>query len=197
MLTVIMEAYKGGPHTSTKMSPSLQNTIPAQGAKKKTPLISRSDDLQSIYLQQFKQYPLPLVPLPLKTPSQVCQLPQPLPPKYNPVLLLEEQVCQEEEVPQAEEEALLVEEEAHQEEEEVEETPCNPPLAMENPWACCPPYLKGIALKLRAFSENSPLTSSLTMTSQHSPHLSKESLLPSLASKDQRSIDGPSSNSNG
>ena len=196
MLTVITEAHKEEPHTSTKMSPSLQNTIPARGAKKKTPLTSRSDNLRSIYLQQFKRYPLPLVPLPLKTPSQVCQLPWPLLPKYNPVPLLEEQVHQEEEVLQAEEGAHLVEEEAHWE-EEVEETPCNPPLAMENPWACCPPYLRGITLKLRAFSENSPLTSSLTMTSQHSPHLSKELLSPSLASKDWRSINGPSSNSNG
>ena len=197
MLTVIMESYKGEPHTSTKTSPSLQSTIPTQEAKKKIPSMSKSDDLQSIYLQQFKQYLLPLVPLPLKTPSQICQSPWPLPPKYNLVPLLEEQVHQEEEVPQAEEGAHLVEEEAHQEEEEVEETPHNPPLVMENPWAHCPPYLKGIALKLRAFSESSPLTFLLTTMSQLSPHSSKELPLPLLASKDQRSINGPSNSSNG
>ena len=90
------------------------------------------------------------------------------------------------------------EEAEHQVEEEAEaETPRNPPLVMENPWACCPPYLKGITLKLRAFSESSPPISSLTTMSQLSLHSSKELPSPSLASKDQRSIDGPNSSSNG
>ena len=198
---VTTEAHKEEPRTSTKTFPSLQNTIPAQGAKKKTLLTSKSNDLQSIYLQQFKQYLLPLIPLPLKTPSLICRSPWPLLPRYNPVLLLEEQVHQEE-VPQVEEGEHLVEEEAHLEEEEEEEeeeaeTPCSLLLEMENPWACCPPYLKGIALKLRAFSKSFPLTSSSTMTSQHSPHSSKELPLPSLASKGQRSTDGPNNSSNG
>ena len=196
MLTVTMEAHKEEPHTSTKMFPSLQNTTPAQGVKKKTPSMSKSDNLQSIYLQQFKQYPLPLIPLPLKKPSQICRSPWPLLPRYNPVLLLKEQVHQEE-VPQVEEGEHLVEEEAHQEEEEEAETPCNPLLGMENPWAHCPPYLKGIALKLRAFSESSPPISLLTMMSQLSLHSSKELPLPLPASKDRRSIDGPSSSSSG
>ena len=64
-----------------------------------------------------------------------CRSPWPLPPKYNPVPFLEEQVHQEgEEVPQVEEE------EAHQAEVEEahleEEIPTNPPKEMENPWAC-------------------------------------------------------------
>ena len=106
---------------STKTSPSLQNIIPALEAKK-TPLTNRFDNLRLTYLQQFKQYPLPLVPLPQKTAFQLCRLPWPLPPRCNPVPLLEVQVHQEEEVAlQAEEEAHPVEEEAHQV-EEVEET---------------------------------------------------------------------------
>ena len=180
---------------STKMSPFLQNIIPVQGAKKKTPLMSKSNNLRLTYLQQFKQYPLPLVPLPLKTRPQLCRLPQPLLPKYNPVLLLEAQAHQGEEALQEEEEVHLAEEACPAEEEE--EIPHKPLLVMESPWACYPTYLREIAQKLRAFSENFPLTSLSTMTSQHSPHSSKESPLPSLASKDWRSIDGPSSSSNG
>ena len=164
-----METYKGEPHMNTKMSPSLQNTIPAQGAKKKIPLMSRSNDLQLTYLQQFRQYPLPLVLLPQKPASQLCQSPQPLPLKYNPVPFLKEQVHQEE---------------AHQEEEG--ETLLNQPLVMENPWACCPPYLKGITLKLRAFSESSLPISLLTMMSQHLPPSSKESPLPSHVLRDRK-----------
>ena len=172
---------------STKMSPSLQNTTPAQGAKKKTPSMSRSNDLQLTYLQQFKQYPLPIIPPPLKTASQVCQLPWPLPPKHNPIPSLEALVHQEEaeEVPQAEEEAHLVEEEAHQEEEE-EETLLNLLLVTENPWVHCPPYLKEITQKLRAFSESSPPISSLTTMSQHSPPSSNESPLHSHVLKGQK-----------
>ena len=117
--------------------------------------------------------------------------------QYNPVPLLEEQVHQEE-VPQAEEGVHPVEEEAHQEVEEVqEETLHNQLLVTENPWAHCPPYLKGIAPKLRAFCKSSPPTYLLTTMSQLLPHSSKESPSPSLASKDQRSTDGPSSSSNG
>ena len=148
MLTAIMEAHQEEPHTSTRMSPSLQNIIPALEVKKKTQSTSRSTNLWSIYLQQFKWYPLPLVPLPLKTASQLCQSPQPSQPKYNPILLLEEQVHLEEA------------EEAHQEEvEEVhqgEEMLTNPPREMENPWAHYQQSLKEIAQKLRASSENSP-----------------------------------------
>ena len=188
MLTAIMEARKGEPHTNTKMSPFSQNTTLAQGVKKKTPSMSRSDNLRSTYLQQFRRYPLPLVPL-LKTPSQLCQSPQPLQPKYNPILLLEEQVRQEEA------------EEAHQEEEEVahqeEEMPTNNPRGTENPWACYPPYLKEITQKLRAFSKSFPPISLLTMMSQHLPHSSRGSPSPSLASKDWKSIDGCSSSLSG
>ena len=182
---------------STKTFPSLQSTTPALEAKK-IPSMSRSDNLQLTYLHQFKQYPLPLVPLPQKPLSQLCRLPWPLPPRCNPVPLLEVQVHQEEEeeVLQAEEEVHPVEEEVRQAEEE-EETPCKPLLAMESPWVHYPPYLKEIAQKLRAFSESFPPISSLTMTSQLSPPSSKESPSPSLASKDQRSTDGPSSSSNG
>ena len=190
---------------SIKMSPSLQSIIPAQGAKKKIPSMSRFDDLRLTYLQQFKRYLLPLVPLPQKTASQLCQLQQPLLPRYNPVPLLEAQVHQEGEVLQEEEEEVHQEEEeeVHQEEEGVrpaeewEETPHKLLLATKSPWACYPPYLKEITQKLRAFSENSPPTSSLTMMSQPLPLSSKESLLPSLASKDPKSIDGPNNNSNG
>ena len=98
---------------NTKTSLSSLNITPAQGAKKKTQQMNKSAGLQSTYLQQFKWYPLPLIPLPQKTVSQLCRSPWPLPPKYNPVPLLEEQVHQgeEEEVPQAE--AHLVEVEVH------------------------------------------------------------------------------------
>ena len=196
MLTVTTEAHKEELRTSTKTSPSLQNITPALEAKK-TPSMSRSNNLRSTYLQQFKQYPLPLIPLPWKTLSQLCQSPQPLPPRCNPVLLLEVQVHQEEE------EDLWVEEEVHPVEEEVrqaeeeEETLHKLPSVTESPWAHYPPYLKEITQKLRAFSESFPPISSLTTMSQLSPHSLKES--PSLwpASKDQRSTDGPSSSSNG
>ena len=191
-----MEAHKEEPCTSTKTSPSLQNIIPVQGVKKKTPSMSKSDDLQLTYLQQFKQYPLPLIPLSLKTRPQPCRSPQPLLPKYNPVLLLEAQACQEEEALQEEEEVHPEEEEVRPAEEE-EEILHKLLLAMESPWAHYPPYLREIAQKLRAFSESFPLTSSSTMTSQHLPHSSKELPSPSLASKDWKSTDGPSSSSNG
>ena len=61
-------------------------------------------------------------------------MPWPLPPKYNPVPFLEEQVHQEgEEVPQAEAEEApqAEEEEAHPEEGIL----ANPLKEMENPWA--------------------------------------------------------------
>ena len=77
------------------------------------------------------------------------------------------------------------------------ETPCNLLSVMENPWVHCPPYLKGITLKLRAFSRSSPPISSLTMMSQLLLHSSKELPLPLPASKDWRSIDGPSNSSSG
>ena len=129
-----MEVHKEELPMSTRMSLSLQNIIPALEAKKKTQQMNRSADLRSIYLQQFKQYPLPLVPLPLKTASQLCRLPWPLQPKYNPVPHLEEQVCQEE-VEEVHQEEV---EEAHQEEVEEahqeEEIPTNLPKEMENLW---------------------------------------------------------------
>ena len=137
----------------------LQNIIPVLEAKKKTQSTSRSINLQSTYLQQFKQYPLPLIPLPQKTPLQLCQSPQPLQPKYNPVLLLEEQVHQEEahleEVEEVEEAHPGEVEEVHQEEEML----TNPLKEMENLWALYQWSLKEIAQKLRVSSENSPLTS--------------------------------------
>ena len=121
-----MGLNKEEPHTNTKTSPSLLSITPALEARKKTQQTSKSADLQLTYLQQFKRYPLPLIPLP-KTASQLCRLPQPLQLKYNPVLFLEEQVCQEEA------------EEAHQEEvvevHQEEEMPTNQPKEMENPWA--------------------------------------------------------------
>ena len=133
--------------------------------------MNRSVNLQSTYLQQFKQYPLPLIPLPLETASQLCRSPQPSQPKDNPVPLLEEQVHQEEACLEEAEEAHLEEaEEAHLEEaeeahpEEVEEVhqgeemPTNLLKEMENPWAHYQWSLKEIAQKLRASSENSPLT---------------------------------------
>ena len=67
-----MEAQQEKLPTSIKMSLSLQNITLALEMKKKTQQMSRSINLQSTYLQQFKQYPLPLVPLPLKTASQLC-----------------------------------------------------------------------------------------------------------------------------
>ena len=76
MLTVTMELPREEPQTSTKMSPSLQNVTPVQAVKKKTQPMNKSIDLQSTYLQQFKHYPLPLVPL--KQPIPTCQFPQPL-----------------------------------------------------------------------------------------------------------------------
>ena len=87
-------------------------------------------------------------------------------------------------------------EEACQVEEEGE-TPCKPLSVMENPWARYPPYLREIAQKLRAFSESFPPISSLTMMSQLLPPSLNELPLPSPASKDQRSTDGPNSSSNG
>ena len=153
-----MEVHKGELHMNTKMSLFSPNTIPALGAKKKTQQTSKSIDLQSTYLWQFKQYLLPLIPLPQKTISQLCWSPWPLPPKYNPVLFLEEQVHQGE----VEEAHLEEVEEAHPEEVEEahleEETPINPPKEMENPWVQYQQSLKEIAQKLRASSENSPLT---------------------------------------
>ena len=155
-----MEAHQEEPQMSTKMYPSLQNTTPALEAKKKTQQTSRSIDLQSTFLQQFKQYPLPLIPLPLKTASQLCQSPQPLPPKYNTIPLLEDQACQEEDCLEEVEEACQEVEEVPQEEEEVpqqEAAPTNQsPSQKENLWACYQQYLKEIAPKLRASSENSP-----------------------------------------
>ena len=71
MLTVTTEAHKGEPCTSTKMSPSSQSIIPAQEVKKKTPSTSRSDDLQLTYLQQFKQY---LLPLPTTTENSITNM---------------------------------------------------------------------------------------------------------------------------
>ena len=63
---------KEEPHTNTKMSPSLPSITPALEAKKKTQQTSKSTNLQLTYLWQFKQYPLPLVQLPLKKASQLC-----------------------------------------------------------------------------------------------------------------------------
>ena len=170
MLTAITEIHKEEPHTSTKTSPSLQNIILALEAKKKTQLMNRSADLWSIYLQQFKQYPLPLIPL--KTMLS-CQSPWPLPPKYNPIPLLEEQAHQEgeEEVPQAEAEEVHQEkeEEAHPEEGIL----TNLLKGMENPWAHYQQSLKEITQKLRASSKSSPPISLLTTMSQLLPHLSK------------------------
>ena len=95
--------------------------------KKKTQQMSRSTDLQSTYLQQLKWYPLPLIPLLLKTASQLCSLPQPLLPKYNTIPSLEEQACQEKDHLEEVEEACLEEEEAHLEEEEAhQEGWCQP-----------------------------------------------------------------------
>ena len=146
MLTAITEAHQEEPQTNTKTSQSFQSTTPALGAKKKTQQTSKSAGLQSAYLQQFKWYPLPLVPLPLKTASQLCWLPQPLLPKHNPIPFLEEQVCQEED-------HLEEVEEVHQE----GVVPTNQLLnQMESLWACYQQFLKEIALKLRASSENSP-----------------------------------------
>ena len=159
--------------------------------------MSKSDNLQLTYLQQFKRYLLPLVPLPLKTRPQLYWSPQPLLPKYNPVPLLEAQACQEEEALQEEEEVHPEEEEARPVEEEEEEIPHKLLLAMESPWVCYPPYLREITQKLRVFSKSFPLTSLSIMTSQHSPHSLNESQLPSLASRDLRSIDGHNNNSNG
>ena len=112
-------------------------------------------------------------------------MPWPSLPRYNPVPYLEEQVHLEE----AEEACLEEAGEAHLEEEEAspeEEMPIKPLKEMGNPWVHYPPYLKEIAQKLRAFSESFPLTSSLTMMSQHLPPSSKESPLPSHALKDQK-----------
>ena len=74
-------------------------------------------------------------------------------PRYNLILLLEEQACQEED-------CLKEAEEAHQEEEQEEEAPTNLSLRQtENLWACYQQSLKEIAQKLRASSESSPPTS--------------------------------------
>ena len=122
--------------------------------------MSKSTDLWLVYLQQFKQYPLPRVPVPLKTPSQLCWLPQPLWPRYNLILLLEEQAHQEEDCLEEAEEAHQEEEEVHQEEEQEEVALTNPLLRqMENLWVCYQQYLKEIAQKLRASSKSSPPTS--------------------------------------
>ena len=167
MLTAITEVHQEEPRMNTKTFQSLQSTTPALEAKKKTQQMNKSTDLWSAYLQQFKQYPLPLIPLPLKTASQLCQFPQPLLPRYNPIPLLKEQACQEEdhleeaeEGCQEEEEGCQEEEEVHQEEEEEEAMLTNQLLTqMENLWACYQQYLKEIAWKLRASSKNFPPTS--------------------------------------
>ena len=97
--------------------------------------MNRSDDLQSIYLQQFQCYLLPLIPL--RTPTLICQLPQPSQPTCNPVASLEVQIhLGAEGVPQEMEEAHQ-EEEAHQVVEEVpqeEEMHRQSPNQMESPW---------------------------------------------------------------
>ena len=111
MLTDITETHKEQPQMTSKMSPHLQSTTPALEAKKKTQQTSKSADLQSAYLQQFKQYPLPLVLL--RTPVPPCLSSWPLLPRYNPIPLLEEQAHQEEDLP--------AEEEVHQEEVHKEE----------------------------------------------------------------------------
>ena len=184
MLTVTMEVHKEEPHMNTKTSPSLPNIIQAQEVKKKIWSMNRSADLQSIYLQQFKQYPLPLI---LLKKGLSCWSPQPSLPKYNPVPYLEEagEVHPEEA------------EEAHQEEgaSPEEEMPIKPLREMGSPWVHYPPYLKEIAQKLRAFSKSSPHTL-LTMMFQCSPLSSKELLLPSHVLKGQKSIDGHSNNLN-
>ena len=166
-----MEARKGEPHMNTKTSLFLLNTTPALRVKKKTQQMNKSADLQSTYLQQFRWYPLPLIPLPQKTISQLCWLSQPLLPKYNLVPFLEEQVHQEgeEEVPQAEEEAHQEEEEVHLVEAE-EEIQINLLWEMKNPWECYQWSLKEITPKLRVSLENSPPTSSLTIMSQPLHH---------------------------
>ena len=78
--------------------------------------------------------------------------------------------------------------------------PMQPAIGDGKPMGALPTIFEGDRSKAESFlqfSKNSPLTSSLTMMSQHLPHLSKELLSPSLASKDQRSTDVPSSSSNG
>ena len=110
---------------STKMSPYLQNITPAQEVSKKTHQTNRSTDLQLTYLQQFQQYPLPLVPL--KPLTLACRLPQPSQPKYNPVPMLEVQAHQEEDHQE-------VEEEVHWEEGKEEVEMPSQPNQMENQW---------------------------------------------------------------
>ena len=124
-----MEVHQEEPQTNTKTHLSSPNIILALGVKK-TQQTNRSDDLQSTYLQQFKWYPQPLVPLPLKVASQPCWSPQPSQPRYNLVPLLEEQVHQEE-VRQEEAEEELQEEEDNPEEQEAL---TNQPREMENLW---------------------------------------------------------------
>ena len=138
-----MGLNKEEPHTNTKMSPSLLSITPALEARKKTQQTSKSADLRLTYLQQFKRYPLPLIPL-LKTASQLCRLPQPLQLKYNPVLFLEEQVCQEEAEEAHQEEVAEVHQEEVVEVHREEETPTNQPKEMENPWAHYQQSLKEI-----------------------------------------------------
>ena len=75
-LTVTMELLREEPQMSTKMSPPSQNITPTLEAREKTQQMSKSEDLQLTYLQQFKHYPLPLIPL--KSTIPICQSPQPL-----------------------------------------------------------------------------------------------------------------------
>ena len=157
MLTVTTEPCKEKHPMGTKMSPSLQNITPSQEVSQKIQQTNRSTDLWLTYLQQFQQYPLPLVPLKPLTPK--CQSQQPSQPKYNPVPQLEVQAHQEEDCQEAEEDHQEVEEEAHQEADKEEAETFNQPNKMENQWAHYQWFLREIALKLRASSENSPHTS--------------------------------------
>ena len=154
MLTNIMETTRGEPLTNAQMYPSSQTSSSAPAVKtKKTPLTSRSNDLQSTYLQQFKWYLLPLIPL--KPLMPWCLLPWPLQLNYNPVPSLEEWICQEAE------EAHLEVEEAHPEVEEAcqeEAMHRQLPNQKENPWERCQQYSKEITPKLRVSSGNSPPT---------------------------------------
>ena len=157
-----MEIHWEEPQMNTKMFQSLQSITPALEAKKKTQQTNKSIDLWSAYLQQFKQYLLPLIPLPLKTASHICRLPQPSPPKHNPILLLEEQAHQVEDHLEEVEEGCQGVEEVHQEEEEEEEEEVlinQLLIQMESLWACYQWSLKEITQKLRASSKNSPPTS--------------------------------------
>ena len=154
-----MESLREEPQMNTKMSLPSPNTIPALEVKKKTQQMNKSKDLQSIYLQQFKWYPLPLVPLRQETP--ICWLPQPSQLNYNLIPLLEEQACQAEDHQEEEVvvEALQEEEVVHQEVVDKVEAMPNQPNRKESPWAHYQQFLKEIAQKLRVSSESSPHTS--------------------------------------